>query len=99
MVKSFVGQRIILFSICFFLAVAIVRVQAGPGNADTAYINRLNAKSFEQLKSDPDSARNLATEAIRLSEPDNYLVGLGDGYIRLGILEKDEGNYEQAIAY
>jgi signal transduction histidine kinase len=67
--------------------------------SDTTRINSLNAASFELIKEYPDSARSLAHEAIRLSERMNYLQGLGDGYIRLGILEKDNGNYPQAIAY
>lgn len=66
--------------------------------ADTALINRLNNSSFELIKQEPDSARALALKAIQLSQPIQYLQGLGDGYIRLGILQKDAGNYDEAIA-
>ncbi len=66
--------------------------------SDTGLINRLNSSSFNLIKEAPDSAKQLAVQAIRLSEPLNYLQGLGDGYIRLGIIEKDLGNYPGSIA-
>lgn len=66
---------------------------------DTAYINQLNKQSFDYRKTNPDSAKILADKAIKLSEEINYTKGLGDGYTRLGILEKSKGNFESAVKY
>lgn len=73
-------------------------VTAQSGKADTAFINKLNAESFALLKENPDTGAALARKAIALSTPVNYLQGLGDGYVRLGIIAKDAGNYEEAIS-
>ncbi|OQA12782.1 MAG: Sensor protein VraS [Bacteroidetes bacterium ADurb.Bin397] len=83
-----------------FLAILLYagNIAAQSGKADTAFINNLNAESFALLKENPDTAALLARKAIELSTPVNYLQGLGDGYVRLGIIAKDAGNYQQAIA-
>jgi signal transduction histidine kinase len=78
-------------SCCFFYSSA--------QTADTALINKLNERSFKLVKKFPDSAVVLAQEAIALSEKINYYIGLGDGYIRLGLVEKDMGNYDKALAF
>ena len=68
-------------------------------NTDTVYINQINERSFDLRDSNPDSCKILAEEAITLSKKINYAKGLGDGYTRLGILEKNKGNFQDAIAY
>ena len=68
-------------------------------NTDTAFIDQLNKVSFQIIKDNPDSSQRLALEAIQLSTPENYLYGLGDAYVRLGIIEKDKGNYQLAIGH
>lgn len=68
-------------------------------NFDTAYINRLNKRSHVLLAQDRDSSAFLAKKAIELSEKLNYTYGLGDGYTKLGLLEKNAGNYDQALVY
>src|SRR5262245_43908244 len=99
MPKCFVRNKLIIPFLLLFPVTASAQSQTAPGKTDTAYINKLNAESFDLLKTNPDSERLLAQEAIRLSDSSHYLMGMGDGFIRLGILEKDLGNYEQAIAY
>jgi|GEM_PF-1470557 len=89
------GKPIVYFLI--LLCCCTFKVQGQ--TADTALINRLNGQSFKLLKKFPDSTVSLARQAIALSEKINYLVGLGDGYIRLGLVEKDKGNYEEAIVH
>lgn len=91
-------MKIFFLLIYFFLPGFTVYAKFTPGS-DTAYINKLNASSFSLIKEEPDSSWKLAEEAIQLSEKANYLHGLGDGYMRLGIIEKDRGNYQQAIRY
>ncbi len=66
-------------------------------NIDTAYINKLNTQSFNFRKTNPDSAKILADKAIALAKEINYTKGLGDGYTRLGLLEKNKGNFEAAV--
>ena len=85
--------RLLLLAILVYAG----NIAAQSGKADTAFINNLNAVSFDLLKENPDTAAVLARKAIELSTPVNYLQGLGDGYIRLGIIAKDEGDYQQAI--
>lgn len=85
--------RLLLLAILVYAG----NIAAQSGKADTAFINNLNVESFAVLKENPDTAAWLARKAIELSTPVNYLQGLGDGYIRLGIIAKDEGDYQQAI--
>ncbi len=66
---------------------------------DTSLIDELNRQSFALYKEDPDSATALAREAIARSEKIGYLTGLGDGFVRLGLVEKDRGNYSGALAH
>lgn len=67
--------------------------------ADTSFINKLNALSLKLIRQSPDSSKQSALDAIRLSEKMQYDKGLGDGYTRLGILEKNKGNQDSALAY
>lgn len=67
--------------------------------SDTVRINELNRQSFDLIKRNPDSATILANKAIRLSEVINFIRGLSDGYARLGIIEKDRGNFPDALRY
>lgn len=69
---------------------------ADPG-VDTAAINKLNRMSWSMRKNDQDSSALLAKNAIDLSSEANYIQGLGDGYLRLGWLENNSGNYTKAI--
>lgn len=74
-----------------------------PGNvaaqADTSLINRLTKRSFELRNSNPDSCELLAKQAIRLSAPVAYHRGLGDGYMYLGILKKNQSELDSALIY
>ncbi|MBP9795566.1 MAG: tetratricopeptide repeat protein [Chitinophagales bacterium] len=67
--------------------------------ADTSTINKLNTASLNNLTKDPELSRADALKAIKLSEELKYKKGLGDGYTRLGILEKNIGNYDKALEY
>jgi signal transduction histidine kinase len=82
-----------------FFAACISWVLLSLSPPDTAYINELNDKSFAIRKANPDSATLLANEAIRLSEAINFNKGLGDGYLRLGLIAKDHGNFSAAFSY
>ena len=66
---------------------------------DTAFINKLNNNSLNNLKKDPALSRSDALKAIKLSEELHYKKGLGDAYTRLGILEKNIGNVDSALKY
>ncbi|MBX7139956.1 MAG: sensor histidine kinase [Chitinophagales bacterium] len=68
-------------------------------SADTSYINALTRKSFELRNSNPDSSELLAKQAIRLSTPIGYHRGLGDGYMYLGILKKNQSELDSALIY
>lgn len=95
-------QYIRLFSLLAILFAANTNVSAGNNKqyeSDTAYINRLNLRSYELRSDNPDSSKYLAEQAIDLSEKIQYLQGLGDGYIRLGLYEKLKGDCDAAVAY
>ncbi len=66
---------------------------------DTAEINQLNSLSFKIRTLYPDSSKLLALKAIEHSSKIDYKKGLGEGYTRLGILEKNIGNNDSAIYY
>ena len=63
---------------------------------DTAYINRLNNSAFNLRVSNPDSADQLAREALQLSETPAYWHGIGSACQVLGLIAKGLSN--QAIA-
>ncbi len=88
-------NRIITLASFFVFACSMAFTQ----KVDTTYINTINQLSFDLRESNPDSCKLLAEEAIRLSEKIKYTRGLGDGYTRLGLLEKNKGNYTGAITY
>ena len=75
------------------------KISAQSQNPDTSTINSLNDRSFKIRKEFPDSAIHLAHRAISLSEKINYLPGLGDAYIRLGLIAKDRANYDEALSF
>lgn len=91
MQKKILKYSTVFLCCCFFNSTA--------QKTDTSLINRLNERSFKLVKKFPDSAVALAHQAIGLSEKINYHIGLGDGYIRLGLVEKDKGNYDEALAF
>lgn len=91
MMQEKAWKYLTILSCCFFF-------NAVAQTSDTSFINKLNERSFKLLKKAPDSAVYLAQRAIDLSEKINYPIGLGDGYIRLGLVEKDKGNYNEALA-
>jgi two-component system sensor histidine kinase UhpB len=86
-----------LFTLASFFVLFGANLYAS--RTDTAYINQINKRSFELRETNPDSCKLLADEAIALSEKINYAKGLGDGYTRLGLLEKNKGNFEGAIRF
>ncbi|HNM25311.1 MAG TPA: hypothetical protein PKL15_07770 [Saprospiraceae bacterium] len=53
---------------------------------DTAYINRLNNSAFNLRVSNPDSADQLAREALQLSETPAYWHGIGSACQVLGLI-------------
>lgn len=91
---------IILISLLFSLFIeSSACAQVKSPSTDTSLINQLNAESLNLIKKDTIRARELSNEAIIKSERIKYLKGLGDGYTRLGILEKDRSNYLKALAW
>lgn len=86
-----------LFTLASFFVLFGTNLYAS--RTDTAYINQINKRSFELRESNPDSCKLLADKAIALSEKISYAKGLGDGYTRLGLLEKNKGNFEGAIRF
>src|SRR5215510_2114610 len=87
----------------FLLALLILYFIQEPGisqnSVDTADIDALTKRSFDLRLSDPDSCALLAKEAIKLSESIHYMKGLGDGYMYLGILQKNVANYDSALVF
>jgi signal transduction histidine kinase len=64
-----------------------------------AYIDTLNAISYNFRDTNLDSMKFYAERAIEESEKAHYILGLGDGYTRLGIYEKKNDNYQAALEY
>jgi two-component system, NarL family, sensor kinase len=83
----------------FFIWCVCIIPQLASGRDIKQEIDSLNKLSFQLIKDFPDSASQLARRAIALSESARYFHGLGDGYMRLGIIEKDYGNYQAALEH
>ncbi len=90
-------RKWILIFLILFLPVSVLTAQSEKYKSDTAYINSLNRQSDILITSDPDSARLLALQALNRSEKIKYLMGLGDAYMRLGKIEKENNNVDAAL--
>jgi tetratricopeptide (TPR) repeat protein len=93
------AKSLLLVTIIFLFPFIILSQDVKNNQSDTDKIKSLNKRSYDLIESNPDSATLLAKEAILLSEKINYLQGLGDGYNRLGVIEKSKGNLPEAIRF
>lgn len=66
---------------------------------DTTKVNHLNALGKELIYSNPDSAILLVTQALNLSEKQNWKKGIANSCIWLGWCEYGKGNYQKALDY
>lgn len=74
--------------------------QAGEGQVSRDSIDRLNDRAWSLARSAPDSALQLAQEAIRQSKSaGDYARGLINANTLLGILNKDRGYYELSVEH
>lgn len=69
-----------------------------PEIPDTTAINQLSDMAWSLARVNPDSAMQMAGEVVRRSMArDNYAKGLMNGYLLLGILNKDRGYYGLSV--
>jgi tetratricopeptide (TPR) repeat protein len=73
-------------------------VVAGVG-FDTSYIKTLTALASEFKFSNPDTAIILSTQALQLSQKNNWQKGESNSYNQLGIFNYFKGNYPVALDY
>ncbi len=64
---------------------------------DSIYVDSLNELSYWYTKVDNQEAKNYAVKAKQLAYQLNYEKGIGDTYVRLGIIAKNNGNFEKAL--
>jgi adenylate cyclase len=64
---------------------------------DTARISELLKKSGDLRRSKPDSSIALAIQAIELSEEGNYELGKAEGFINIGLVRDDKGDFDEAL--
>lgn len=67
--------------------------------ADTALIRNLNESAWDLRHARPDSAYNLALEALSLSKKLNFDPGVEEAHSRMGIILKGQGVYNEAIRH
>ena len=65
---------------------------------DTSNINIYNQIAWEYRNSDLALTDSFAHIAINISNKINYSKGIGQGYICLALVERNAGNYQEAIA-
>ena len=65
--------------------------------ADTVKVNLLTRLGLSARKFDATKAEVLAREALEISEAIDYLLGKGDAYNILGLLQYYQGNYDEAL--
>jgi signal transduction histidine kinase len=66
--------------------------------ADTMRVHELISRGSAVSWRYPDSAKRLFLEAERLSQEINYADGIGRALIGLGVVYREEGDYEQSLA-
>lgn len=64
---------------------------------DTIKINLYNQLAFEYRNNNPTHAKKLLDTAINLAKKKNYASGLYDAYSIIGIIEKNNGNFNLAL--
>ncbi len=66
---------------------------------DSLLVNQLNRQSFSLQRSNPDSSRLLANEALRISKKFFYKSGIARSYTNLGMIHFYRGNYDSTYYY
>lgn len=66
---------------------------------DTSKVNLLNALALEYRKSSPSTALAHLSQALILSEKNDFQKGKGNTYSTMGAVYFDLGNYERALKF
>ena len=66
---------------------------------DTLRVDAWNELAFQFRNEEPELAISYADSAQQLAIRLNYLKGEGDSFFRLGVIEKNRGNYKGAQGY
>ena len=67
--------------------------------ADTTSIERLNEQALEYLYKEPEKTKGFVNRALALAKKQNDKAGVADAYNTLGLLNDNQGNYEEALHY
>ncbi|OFX17464.1 MAG: hypothetical protein A2033_12075 [Bacteroidetes bacterium GWA2_31_9] len=68
-------------------------------NEDTTKINLYNELCWVIYTDNPLEAKKYGNLAIELAKKINFETGLSEAYNKMGILEKETGNYQEALDY
>lgn len=68
-------------------------------NGEAEKVSILNEQALEHLYEEPEKAKSLANEALRLSQSTDLKGDIAYSYNILGLIYDNQGNYKEAINY